>query len=782
MNTEVTRSSAAARVRELRRLLDYHNHRYYVLDDPEIEDADYDELFRELAALEATHPELDDPNSPTHRVGGEVAEGFESVAHSLPMMSLDNGMVLPDENAPEGLDFSSWREFAREKLRNGFVETVQAEARAALERALGRGLEQAEKVKYNPEIRRGVQERLLRPGGADRRGFERDLDALRARLAGGRNLLDLSGTPPDLSGLPAAVFADPAQALKRFWVDPKMDGLAIEVVYEQGRFVRAITRGDGEIGEDVTRNMRTVRNLPLRLHGENPPELLEVRGEMVLSKAEFQALNQRQAEQGNKIFANPRNAAAGSVRQLDPNVAATRPLRFLAYGIGLVRGGPHWPTQEALMRGLAAYGFAIPPEVRLCASPDEVEQAFAELQKGREGLPFEIDGVVAKLDDRSLQEFLGATARAPRWALALKFPAHQAKTLLRDVIFQVGRTGAITPVAELEPVSVGGVEVSRATLHNFDEIANKGFRVGDKVLVQRAGDVIPQLVRPLVDERDGSEREISPPENCPACGSHLERAAGEVALRCVNTSCPAQLERGMVHFVSKAGLDMDGVGQEWVRRLVADKVLASPADLFTLRAATLLAYERMGEKSSRKFVETVEKARKEATLARLIAALGIRHVGEQTARALAERYADLDALAAASQEELQGIPDVGAVVAESIAQYFENDKNRELLERFRDLGLWPAGAKAALAEGPLAGKRFLFTGGLPIARGQAEKLVEERGGIVAGSISKKLDYVVAGEKAGSKLEKARQFGLNILDYEAFMTLLGMGEQDEKEGV
>lgn len=781
MSLEGAPSSVAARVRELRRLLDYHNHRYYVLDDPEIEDAEYDELFRELQALEEAHPDLADPDSPTRRVGGAPAEGFETVRHSLPLLSLDNGMVLPDESVPEGLDFSSWREFALDKLRNSFVETVQSEARAALERALGRTLEQAERVKHNPEIRRSVKERLLRSGGADRKGFEKDLDSLRARLAGGRNLLDLSGNPPDLSGLPAAVFNDPDQALGRFWVDPKMDGLAVELIYERGRFVRAVTRGDGEIGEDVTRNMRTVRNIPLRLHGETPPELLEVRGEVVMSKAEFHALNERQAERGVKVFANPRNAAAGSVRQLDPGVAAARPLRFLAYGVGLAQGeGTDWTSRESLMRGLAKLGFAIPPEVRLCDSPGEVERYFAELQRRRDDLPFEIDGVVAKLDDRRLQVFLGFTARAPRWALALKFPAMQAATVLRDVIFQVGRTGAVTPVAELEPVGVGGVEVSRATLHNFDEIANKDFRIGDKVLVQRAGDVIPQLVRPLADERDGSEREILPPENCPACGSRLERAAGEVALRCVNASCPAQLERGMVHFVSKAGLDMEGVGKEWVMRLVADGALRSPADLFLLRPSTLLAYERMGEKSSRKFVDAVAKAREEATLARLIAALGIRHVGEQTARALAERYADLDALAVAGQDELQNIPDVGGVVAESIVQYFENGKNRELLDRFREIGLWPSGAKADAADGPLAGKRFLFTGGLPIPRGEAEKLVEARGGIAAGSVSKKLDYVVAGEKAGSKLDKARQLGLNILDYEAFTALLGL--EEDKEGV
>jgi DNA ligase (NAD+) len=774
-------SAAAARVAELRRMLEYHNQKYYVEDAPEVSDEEYDALFRELQALEAEYPALDDPNSPTKRVGGEPADGFVTVRHSLPMMSLDNAMVLPDEE--QGLDFSSWRDFALEKLRNGFVEVVQGVVREALERALGRRLEPAERTKHGPEIRRAVRQRLLDPAGADQQSFLQDLESLRARLAGGRNLLELSAAPPDLSALPAVVFNNPLSELGRFWADPKMDGLAVEVIYERGRFVRAVTRGDGDVGEDVTRNMRTVRNLPLQLQGEALPDLLEVRGEVVMARKDFQALNERQAEQGNKVFANPRNAAAGSVRQLDPSIAAARPLRFLAYGVGIARGaGTQWATQEELMRGLVEFGFATPPEARHCSGPGEVEEYFSRMQDRREELLYEIDGVVAKLSNRSLQELLGATARAPRWALALKFPAMQAVTVLQDVLFQVGRTGVVTPVAELQPVSVSGVEVSRATLHNFDEIAAKGFRIGDKVVVQRAGDVIPQLVRSLVEERDGSEREITVPERCPVCGSPLERAAGEVALRCVNASCPAQLERGLVYFVSKSGLDMDGVGKEWIRRLVADGVLQSPADLFTLRAETLRTYDRMGEKSSRNFVDSIRQAREQATLPRLIAALGIRHVGEQTARALAEQYADLDALSHAAPDELMRIPDVGETVAESIAQYFENQQNQELLHRFKELGLWPRGGEVQTTSGPLQDKRFLFTGGLPVSRGQAEALVREQGGVAVKSVSRKVDYVVAGEHAGSKLDKARQLGLNILDYDGFLGLMGRGAEDTKENV
>ncbi|MEF2145906.1 MAG: NAD-dependent DNA ligase LigA [Desulfovibrionaceae bacterium] len=771
-------NAAAARVTELRELIRFHDHRYYVLDAPQVSDEEYDGLFRELKALEEAYPELDNPNSPTHRVGGVAAEGFETVRHSQTMLSLDNAMITP---ADDGLDFTAWRDFVEEKLRNSFIETVQAAARNALEISLGRSLDVKERARHNPEIRNAVREYLLRPDGADRKAFTAWLEGIRRALASDGSLLALAADPPDLSDFPDVVWDNPVNFLGRFWADPKMDGLAVEVIYENGEYVRAITRGDGDVGEDVTRNMRTVRNLPMRLHGE-PLARFEVRGEVVMAKTDFQALNDRQIEAGGKIFANPRNAAAGSVRQLDPNVAASRPLRFLAYGVGDVSASDNWipwRTQAELMRCLSDMGFAIPPQARLCATPQEVEEVFAALREQREKLPYEIDGLVAKLDDRALQVFLGATARAPRWAMALKFPALQAVTRLLAVQLQVGRTGVVTPVAELEPVNVAGVEVSRATLHNFAEIESKGLRVGDHVVVQRAGDVIPQVVRPLEEQRNGTEQPVLPPSHCPACDGPLERPADEVALRCVNASCPAQLERSMVHFVSKAGLDMDGVGQEWIKRLVADGHLVSPSDLFTLQADTLQKYERMGEKSSRNFITAIAAAksatRERTGLVRLVAALGIRHVGEQTARALAEHYTDLDELSQATPEQLQEIPDVGAVVAESVVRFFEHPGNRALLERFRALGLWPRAEAPVNEAGPLAGKRFLFTGSLPVTRGEAERMVEARGGVASGSISRNLDYVVAGENAGSKLDKARRYGLEILDYKAFTQLLGVEE-------
>jgi len=669
-----TPSEAAQRAAELREQLEYHNHRYYVLDAPEITDAEYDALFRELQALEAGHPGLDDPNSPTRRVGGAPAEGFATYRHRLPMMSLDNAMTLEE-----------WREFA---------------ARAA--KALG---------------------------------------------------------------------AAPA-----WWADPKMDGLAVEAVYENGALTVAATRGDGEVGEDVTRNLRTVKNLPLTLNRKAGPvpRLLEVRGEVVMTKAAFEALNERQATAGGKIFANPRNAAAGSVRQLDPKIAAARPLRFLAYGVGLVEWEAPlfaWTSQAGIMAGLQALGFSVPPEARRCGDAGAVEALFLKLQDERDSLPFEIDGLVAKVDALDLQRELGQTARAPRWALALKFPPQQAATRLVDIKVQVGRTGVLTPVAELTPVRLAGVEVSSATLHNQDQITALRLRPGDRVLIQRAGDVIPQVVRNL-EERDGDVEAWRIPEQCPVCGSRTVRLPGEAAVRCPNLSCPARLTQGLIHFVSKAGLDMQGVGGSWIEKLAQDGHLHSPADIFALHRKVLLGYKGMGPKSADNFLAAVEQA-KAASLHRFLSALGIEQVGEQTARTLAQHYADLDALAGASEEELQDLPDIGPKVSASIRAFFDNPANRNLLERFRELGLWPkGGGSEAAAALPLAGKTFIFTGTLPgMSRPEAEALVEKLGGRAAPSITKKVDYVVAGEAAGSKLAKARDWGLTILDFTAFQDLV-----------
>ena len=676
----------AIRARQLRDFIRHHDYRYYVLDDPEISDADYDALFRELAAIEASHPELDDSASPTKRVGGAPAEGFVSRPHRQRMYSLDNAMSREE-----------WEAFL-ERARNA----------------------------------------LARQGGK------------------------LPGT---------------------FFVDPKFDGLALEVIYENGRFVAALTRGDGVTGEDVTENLRTVRNLPLSLTphaaaaGLPVPRLLEVRGEVVITRQHFYVLNEARRAAGEKIFANPRNAAAGSVRQLDPKVTAARPLRFFAYATGAVDSpdsGPPWTTHAAMMRALGLYGFSVARQGRTCRT-SEVYPFFQELGKMRLDLPFEIDGAVVKCDDLAVQAELGFTDRAPRFAVALKFPAHEAETILRKIEVQVGRTRVITPVAILEPVSLAGVTVSRATLHNEDEIAAKDLREGDTVVVRRAGDVIPEVVRAIEEKRppEGRRPYIFPPD-CPSCHTPSVRLPGEAARRCVNPDCPGVRLRGIVYFVSKAGLDIEGVGGRWIEILVDRGLLRSPADLFTLTREQLLELPRMKETLASKFVASIAKARDTATLERCIAALGIPLVGSRTARTLAGRYRDLGALSEAGEEELTELSDIGPEVARSIREFFTTPENQELLNRFREIGLWPRGEpkKATTQAGHLAGKRFLFTGELPgMPRHEAQALLEAAGGIVVSAVSKKLDYLVAGDKPGSKLQKARDLGVTVIGPGEFVDLL-----------
>ncbi|TVR01910.1 MAG: NAD-dependent DNA ligase LigA [Desulfovibrionales bacterium] len=687
--TAPTPHDPARRMQELASLIRYHDHRYYVLDDPEIDDAEYDALFRELWDLEERHPELTDPDSPTRRVGGEASRAFRPFAHSLPMYSLDNAFSLEE-----------WRAFT-----------------ARLARAL--------------------------PG------------------------------------------EDPA-----FWVDPKLDGLAVEVVYEDGGFVRAGTRGDGVTGEDVSANLRTVRNLPLRLDGRggesNPaglPNLLEVRGEVIMRREDFARLNREQADAGRKTFANPRNAAAGSVRQLDPRITAERPLRFYAYGIGLVEwpeGVTGWATQQDILNGLRALGFSVPEHSRLCSDPGDVERHYAKVARLRESLGYEIDGVVAKVDGLDQQRRLGATARAPRWALAWKFPAGQAVTRLLDIQVQVGRTGVLTPVAVLEPVALSGAMVSRATLHNEDEIRAKDLRLGDRVVVQRAGDVIPEVVGPVMEERTGEEHEFVFPHVCPVCATPAVRLPGEAAWRCQNMACPALLRQSLVYFTSKAGLDVEGLGKKWVEILVDKGLIHTPADIFRLREEHLLTLERMGPKLAGNIVTSIAQARDRADLATLIRALGIRHVGAQTARVLADHFPDLDALGRADREALQLLPDIGPEVAASIRGFFTNPVNQRLLDDLRGLGLWPRAGEQERAAGDsdslFTGKRILFTGTLPdMSRSQAQKLVEQAGGTVVGAISKKVDFVVAGAEAGSKLTKARELGLTVLEGVEFLRMLGQGK-------
>lgn len=570
-----------------------------------------------------------------------------------------------------------------------------------------------------------------------------------------------------------------------FWCDPKLDGLALEIIYENGILTEALTRGDGETGEVVTAAVRTIKNIPLRLRppaqGGELPARLEVRGEVVIFKADFAALNERRDALGQKTFANPRNAAAGALRQLDTTATSAVPLRFLAYSMGDADWGGARPCthQNELMARLQSYGFQTPPDGRLCAGPAEVETYVEQVRQQRESFDMEIDGAVAKQDDLEAQEALGYTARAPRFAVAFKFPAMQARTILRGIEIQVGRTGVLTPVVILDPVAVGGVMVSRATLHNEDEIRAKNIRIGDTVLVQRAGDVIPEVVGPVLEERPANAAEFVFPHVCPVCGQPAHREEGEAAWRCDNLACPAIRLRAIIHFVSKAGLDIGGIGQKWIEQLVRSGRVQSPPDLFTLTAQELLQYERMGESLAQKFVDAIEQARHTATLARLICGLGIRHVGEQTARQLARHYADLDALAHAGTEELMRLEDIGPEVASSIHAFFANAANAAMLERFRTLGLWPSApaepAQAAVADGPLAGKTILFTGTLSMKRDDAAKMAEACGAIIAGGVSKKLDYLVAGEKAGSKREKAEKLGIPILDEQEFLDMLRTGE-------
>lgn len=676
------------RAEELRRQIEYHNHLYYVLDEPVISDAEYDSLFRELQELEERYPQLRSAYSPTRRIGAEPSEAFAHRSHSLPMSSLDNVF-----------DLQEWE---------SYVQRLQ---------------------------------RLL----------------------------------------PGESFS--------FWVDPKLDGLAVEVIYERGGYSAACTRGDGYTGEVVTSNMATVRNLPLRIpvagdSSSEAPEYLEVRGEVIMSLSEFQHLNREQAEQGRKPFANPRNAAAGSVRQLDPRVTASRPLRFYAYGLGLVRwpdGESRWLTQEEIIHGLRDLGISTVPEAALCRDEREVKSYYRELLEKRLRLPYELDGVVAKVNSLEQQNRLGSTARAPRWALAIKFPTQQAETRLINIRVQVGRTGALTPVAELEPVTVGGATVSRATLHNEDEIRAKDLRIGDRVIIQRAGDVIPEVVRPLPERRTGEERQFQFPSQCPACRGRVDRLQGEVAYRCLNSSCPAQLKQALKHFVSKSGLDIEGLGDKWIEALVDREYVRDFADLFFLRGEELVQMERMGPKLADNILQSLHRAREQASLERLLSALGIGLVGSETAKLLARHYSDLEELQRASKEELQRIQDIGPEIASSISSYFSNPANQRVLEKLKQAGVWPSSTRESREEadqGPLQGKRILFTGRMQnYTRSEAQQLAQEAGASVASNVSSRLDYLVAGNDPGGKLERARELGVTVLSEEEFLALLQAGQEN-----
>jgi DNA ligase (NAD+) len=663
------RDEARHRHQELCRQLHRHNHLYYVLDKPEISDAEYDRLFRDLLALEKNFPELLSPQSPSQRVGAPPLDKFDSVRHSLPMLSLENAL---DEN--------EMREFDARTRR--FLATT-------------------EELEYACEL--------------------------------------------------------------------KLDGVAVELVYEQGRLVTGSTRGDGTTGEKITENLKTISSVPLVL-AESAPSLLEVRGEVYIELADFQCFNREREEEGEPTFANPRNAAAGSLRQLNSAITARRPLRFFCYGLGRVEGAD-FATHIQSMKNLQDWRLRVNmAETRVVRGIEAVIEFYQEQQKRREELPYEIDGVVVKVNDLALQRELGEKTRTPRWAMACKFPPRQAVTLIKEIQLQVGRTGAITPVARLRPVEVSGVMVSRASLHNWDEIARLDIRVGDQVVVERAGDVIPDVVGVLAEKRSGDERPVPMPKTCPECGSPVVRLEGEVVPRCQGLSCPARLRESIKHYASRTGMDIDGLGDRYIDQLLRLGLVDSIAGLYTVGKEDLFRFDRMGDKLAENLLAAIDNSRRRP-LPRFLYALGLRHVGQHMAKVLARQFGSLENLQQASREELLTIHEVGPQVAESVINFFRSPRNLDILQRLRAAGVVPE-AEERRAGGPLSGKTFVFTGALSkFSRREAQERVERLGGRVAGSVSKKTEFLVAGEEAGSKLERARQLGIRILSEEDFLQMM-----------
>ena len=553
--------------------------------------------------------------------------------------------------------------------------------------------------------------------------------------------------------------------------EPKLDGLSVELVYVDGVFTVGSTRGDGRVGEDVTRNLRTIKQVPLRLFPLNGkvPRLLEARGEVYMEKEAFRRLNEERERAGEPLFANPRNAAAGSLRQLDPNVTASRPLKIFFYAMGRAEG-IEIRSQVELLTTFPKLGLPVNPLWKLCKTLDEVKAFYRELLAMRHELPYEADGMVVKVNDFAQREILGEVSRAPRWAIAYKFPAEEATTRVLDIVVQVGRTGALTPVAILEPVEVSGATVSRATLHNEDEIRRKDIRIGDWVIVRRAGEVIPEVVKSIPERRTGAEKEFKMPEHCPACGGPVVRPPGEVAYRCENLSCPARIKESIRHFASRRAMDIEGLGEKLVDQLVETGLVRKLSDIYRLKKEDLVNLERMGEKSAQNLLEQIERS-KNAGLARLIFALGIRYVGEHLAEVLAEHFPSLEALSNATYEELIQIPEIGPRIAQSIVDFFRNAENRKLIQELKELGVKTEAEKPK--EGPLSGKTFVFTGTLSaFTREEARRLVESLGGRVASSVSRKVDYVVVGADPGEKLRKAQELGITILTEEEFRKLVG----------
>ena len=670
-------SAVRKKLDSLRDEIRHHNYRYHVLDDPEIPDAEYDRLMRQLLSLEKEHPELITKDSPTQRVGDEPISAFGTVQHRVPMLSLENA-------------------FAEDELR---------------------------------EFHRRVTERLELEDNAD---------------------------------------------LLPYAAEPKLDGAAVSLLYEHGQLLRGATRGDGTTGEDITHNVRTIEAVPLRLLGKGYPSTLEVRGEVFMPKAGFDAYNVKARAAGEKTFVNPRNAAAGSLRQLDPKLTAERPLDMYVYSVGHIDGGELPATHSEVLERLQEWGLKTCPERRVVEGIEGCLAFFEFLGAKRDSLAYEIDGVVYKVDNLLQQRELGFVSRAPRWAIAHKFPAQEELTTIQGVEFQVGRTGAVTPVARLEPVFVGGVTVSNATLHNIDELHRKDVRVGDTVSIRRAGDVIPEVVAVIKSRRPKGTRRVQLPKTCPVCGSAVTRETDEAVARCSGgLYCSAQRAEALKHFVSRKAMDIEGLGAKLIEQLVANDRIMTPADIFQLEQEELAGMDRMGEKSAENLIRSI-RASRSTTLARFLYALGIREVGEATAAALAGHFGKLEAIIEATEDELLGVPDVGLVVASRIRVFFGESHNRDVITALQESGVhWSeTEPQQNPAAGPLSGKTFVITGTLPsMTRDEAKQAIQAHGGKVTGSVSKKTSYVVYGEKAGSKLEKALNLGVATLSEKELMQLL-----------